>query len=66
MKTLLPAICLSLLALTGCGTPDPLLYTSDSKGRSQTKSDQQEQQQTSEEHHSTQWQSKGTHEVEQK
>jgi hypothetical protein len=66
MKTLFRGLSLFVLILSGCGTPDPLLYTNDSKGRSATKSDQQEQSNVAEESDSRQWQRTGTHEVDQK
>jgi hypothetical protein len=68
MKTWMRGLSLFALILTGCGSPDPLLYTDDSKGRSYTKKDQEQEEQSnvSEEPDSRQWQRTGTHEVEQK
>jgi hypothetical protein len=66
MKISMLGLSLFLFILTGCGSPDPLLYTDDSKGRSATKNDQEEQSHVSEESGSRQWQRTGTHEVEQR
>jgi hypothetical protein len=54
--------------LTGCGTPDPMLHTDDSKGRSGWTQDKDDQEKASHESDSTstKWGRSGTHEVEQK
>ncbi len=63
---LLNAFCFSLLVLTGCGTPDPMLHTEDTKGRSGWTKKDEEQKKVSDESSSTKWKRIGTHEVEQK